>query len=221
MIDVPPAFATLPAEILLRRFNVRTSVSATRTMMFAHGFGCDQNMWRYVATAFEPDFRTVLFDYVGAGGADLAAYDPEKYGSLDGYAQDVIALARALDITNGIFVGHSVSAVIGLLAVKAAPELFSALVMIGPSPRYIDDDDYIGGFSHGQIMELLDFLDSNHDGWSQTMAPAIMATPDDQSLGKNWRQASAAPIPKWPNSSPESLSCRTIGQTSARSLRAY
>lgn len=167
----------------MRRLNVQIAGAGDQTMMFAHGFGCDQNMWRYVAPSFEADFRTVLFDYVGSGGADLAAYDRDKYASLDGYADDVIALARALDITGGVFVGHSVSAMIGILAAKRAPELFSRLVLVGPSPRYIDDGDYAGGFTHDQIIELLDFLDSNHLGWSQAIAPMIMGNPDRPELG--------------------------------------
>jgi len=153
-------------------------------MMFAHGFGCDQNMWRYVAPAFERDFRTIVFDYVGAGGSDLAAYDAEKYSTLDGYADDIVALARALDIKGGVFVGHSVSAMIGLIAARRAPELFSDLVLVGPSPRYIDDGDYAGGFTREQIMELLEFLDSNHMGWSQAMAPVIMGNADRPELGE-------------------------------------
>ncbi len=153
-------------------------------MMFAHGFGCDQNMWRYVAPAFEQDFRTIVFDYVGAGGSDLAAYDAEKYSSLDGYADDVVALARALGIAGGVFVGHSVSAMIGLIAARRAPELFSDLVLVGPSPRYTDDDGYVGGFTSAQIMELLEFLDSNHMGWSHAMAPVIMGNADRPELGE-------------------------------------
>jgi len=153
-------------------------------MMFAHGFGCDQNMWRFVAPAFERNFRTILFDYVGAGGSDAGAYDAERYGSLQGYADDVVALARALDVEGGIFVGHSVSAMIGLIAARQAPELFSDLVLVGPSPCYIDDGDYVGGFSRDQILELLDFLDSNHMGWSQTMAPVIMGNADRPELAE-------------------------------------
>src|SRR5690606_12051839 len=129
---------------LLSRLNARVAGAGSRPMMFAHGFGCDQNMWRYVAPAFEQDFRTILFDYVGAGGADLAAYDIEKYASLEGYADDVVALARALDISGGIFIGHSVSAMIGLIAARRAPELFSDLVLVGPSPCYVDGGDYVG-----------------------------------------------------------------------------
>jgi sigma-B regulation protein RsbQ len=158
--------------------------SGPRTMMLAHGFGCDQNMWRYVAPAFADAYRVLLFDYVGAGGADLSAYDPEKYATLDGYADDVVALAREAGVSGGVFVGHSVSAMIGVLAAKKAPELFEALVMIGPSPRYIDDGDYIGGFAEAQIGELLEFLDSNHMGWSHAMAPAIMGNPGRPELGE-------------------------------------
>jgi sigma-B regulation protein RsbQ len=169
---------------VLRRYNVNVSGSAPKAMVFAHGFGCDQNMWRFVEPAFTDRYRTVLFDHVGAGGSDLSADDREKYTSLDGYAEDVIELCRELQIQGGVFVGHSVSAMIGVLAAKKAPELFDRLVLVGPSPRYIDDGDYVGGFSEGQIHELLDFLDSNHMGWSQAMAPVIMGNPDRPELGE-------------------------------------
>ena len=169
---------------VLRRHNVKVSGRGDRAMMFAHGFGCDQNMWRFVAPHFEDRFRVVLFDHIGAGGSDLSAYDPLKYASLPGYAEDVVEIARALDIEGGVYVGHSVSAMIGVLAAKAAPELFDDLVLVGPSPRYIDDGDYVGGFGESQIHELLDFLDSNHMGWSQAMAPAIMGNPDRPELGE-------------------------------------
>jgi sigma-B regulation protein RsbQ len=168
----------------VQRHNVNVSGSGPKTMLFAHGFGCDQNMWRFVAPAFAARYRTVLFDHVGAGGSDLAAYDPEKYASLDGYAADVIELCYELGIERGIFVGHSVSAMIGVLAANKAPNLFSKLVLVGPSPRYINDADYVGGFSEGQIHELLDFLDSNYLGWSQAMAPAIMGNPERPELGQ-------------------------------------
>lgn len=152
-------------------------------MMFAHGFGCDQNMWRFVAPAFEPDHRVILFDYVGSGGSDSSAYDADKYASLEGYAEDVVALARALDVQDGVFVGHSVSAMIGLIAARIAPEQFGTLVLVGPSPRYIDEGDYMGGFTAPQIDELLEFLDSNYMGWSRAMAPAIMGNADRPELG--------------------------------------
>jgi len=178
----PPSTAKSEASIQ-SRLNARTAGAGERTMIFAHGFGCDQNMWRFVAPAFEARFRTVLFDYVGSGGSDLSAYDADKYSSIDGYADDVIQLARELGITGGIFVGHSVSAMICVVASRRAPELFSALVLVGPSPCYIDDADYTGGFTRDQITELMEFLDSNHMGWSQAMAPVIMGNADRPELG--------------------------------------
>jgi len=153
-------------------------------MMFAHGFGCDQNMWRYVAPAFEGDFKTVLFDHVGAGGSDLKAYDRAKYSSLSGYADDVIEIGRELVLENAIFVGHSVSAMIGILAAANAPGMFGRLVLVGPSPRYIDDENYVGGFKEQQITELVSFLSDNHMGWSAAMAPVIMGNPDRPELGE-------------------------------------
>lgn len=168
----------------LQRHNVTITGSGQRAMIFAHGFGGDQHMWRLVAPAFAADFRVILFDHVGAGGSDLSAYNPAKYSSLDGYADDVVELCRALEVQGGVFVGHSVSAMIGVLATKKAPELFHDLVLVGPSPRYIDDGDYVGGFSEAQINELLDFLDSNHMGWSQAMAPVIMGNAGRPELGE-------------------------------------
>jgi len=167
-----------------RRFNVNISGRGSAPMLFAHGFGCDQNMWRYVAPAFEDDFKVVMFDHVGAGASDLSAYDPAKYSSLDGYADDVLEICRAFELGNVVFVGHSVSAMIGILAAIKAPEVFSNLILVGPSPRYINDENYVGGFSEPQITELLDFLDSNHMGWSEAMAPVIMGNPDRPELGQ-------------------------------------
>lgn len=167
---------------VLKRNNVRVNGVATDTILFAHGYGCDQNMWRWVAPAFEGRFRTITFDHVGAGGSDLSAFDKLKYASLDGYADDVIEIARALDVRDAVYVGHSVSAMVGVLAAKKAPGLFAKLVLIGPSPRYIDDDGYRGGFTAAQIDELLDFLDSNHLGWSSAMAPVIMGNAERPEL---------------------------------------
>ncbi len=143
-------------------------------MLFAHGFGCDQNMWRHVAPAFADEYRIVLFDHVGAGGSDLAAYSRAKYGSLQGYADDVLELCRELELRDVVFGGHSVSSVIGVLAAAQEPERFAKLVLVGPSPRYLDDDGYVGGFTRDDIEGLLDSLDSNYLGWSRAYAPAIM-----------------------------------------------
>ena len=167
---------------VLRRHNVKVCGTGERTMMFAHGFGCDQTMWAPVARNFEDDFRTVLFDYIGHGKSDLKAYSADRYSSLQGYADDVLEIGRALDLSNAVFVGHSVSAMIGALASLKAPGMFSELVMVGPSPRYIDEEGYRGGFSRDQIDELLEFLADNHLGWSAAMAPAIMGNTDRPEL---------------------------------------
>ena len=153
-------------------------------MLFAHGFGCDQGMWRLVAPAFEPTHRVVLLDHVGAGGSDPAAYDPVRHGRLEGYAQDVVEVLDALDLPPVVFVGHSVSAMIGALAAAERPELFDRLVLVGPSPRYVDDGDYRGGFSQEEIDELLETMDGNYLGWSQFIAPVIMGVPDRPELGE-------------------------------------
>ncbi len=169
---------------VLKRNNVHVSGTGPRTMMFAHGFGCDQSMWETVARNFEQDFRVILFDYVGHGGSDLQAYSKERYATLLGYARDVVEIGHSLDVKDAVFVGHSVSAMIGALATLEAPEMFSELIMVGPSPRYVDDGEYRGGFSRQQIDELLEFLADNHLGWSAAMAPPIMGNSDRPELSK-------------------------------------
>src|SRR5918997_4726872 len=167
------------------RNNVRVAGNEHgQPMLFAHGFGCDQNMWRYITPAFEADHRIVLFDHVGAGQSDLSAYSRDRYSSLAGYADDVLEICRELDLDDVIFVGHSVSAMIGVLAAGREPQRFAKLVLVGPSPRYVDDGDYVGGFSREDIEELLDSLDSNYLGWSQAMAPVIMGVPERPELGE-------------------------------------
>jgi sigma-B regulation protein RsbQ len=153
-------------------------------IVFAHGFGCDQNMWRFVAPAFESDHRVILFDYVGAGGSDLTAYDAGRYATLDGYATDVVEIARELDLHDAVFVGHSVSSMVGVLAAAREPERFGTLVLIGPSPRYIDDEGYTGGFEREDIVELLESMSANFLGWSSAMAPAIIGNADRPELGE-------------------------------------
>jgi sigma-B regulation protein RsbQ len=155
-----------------------------RPMVLAHGFGCDQNMWRFVWPAFAEDHRIVLFDHVGAGGSDASAFDRDRYSSLQGYADDVLEICRELDLTDVVFVGHSVSAMIGALAAAAEPERFGKLVLVGPSPRYIDDGDYTGGFTREDIEGLLESMDSNYLGWSHAMAPVIMGNEDRPELGE-------------------------------------
>lgn len=169
---------------VLKRNNVVVKGNGSQVIMFAHGFGCDQNMWRYVSPAFEENYKVVLFDHVGAGGSDLSAFNPEKYEQLEGYADDIIEIAKTLELTDIIFTGHSVSSIIGIIASQKAPELFKSLVLVGPSPSYIDDGDYIGGFTRPQIDELLESLDQNHLGWSMAMAPVIMGNPDRKELSE-------------------------------------
>lgn len=152
-------------------------------MMFAHGYGCDQHMWRFVTPAFEADHRIVVFDHVGAGRSDVTAYDREKYDSLDGYAADILEICDALELEEVVFVGHSVAAMMGVLAARREPQRFDRLVLVGPSPRYIDDDGYRGGFTREQIDDLLVSLESNFLGWSAQMAPLIMGNPDRPELG--------------------------------------
>jgi sigma-B regulation protein RsbQ len=169
---------------VIAKYNIATRGPAdAQPMLFAHGFGCDQNMWRYLTPAFEEDYRVIVFDYVGAGNSDLAAYDAGRYSSLQAYADDVLEICHELDLRNVVFVGHSVSSMIGLLAAIEDPDRFSSLVMVGPSPRYIDDEHYVGGFSHEDIVEMLESLESNYLGWSTAMAPVIVGNPDRPELG--------------------------------------
>jgi sigma-B regulation protein RsbQ len=153
-------------------------------MIFAHGFGCDQNMWRLVTPAFEDEYRIVVFDHVGAGGSDLSAYDRGRYESLHAYADDVLEICRELDLRDVIFVGHSVSSIIGVLAANRQPQRFDRLILIGPSPRYVNDEGYIGGFEQSDIDSLLDMMDRNYIGWANNLAPVIMGNPDEPELGR-------------------------------------
>ncbi|MFD3328760.1 alpha/beta fold hydrolase [Streptomyces sp. NPDC058701] len=165
------------------------------TVVLAHGFGCDQNMWRLTVPALADDYRVVLFDYVGSGRSDLSAFSERRYRSLDGYAQDVVEVCEALDLRDAVFVGHSVSAMVGVLAAEAAPARIAALAMIAPSPRYIDDDGYRGGFSAQDIDELLESLEANYLGWSAAMAPVIMGNPDRPALGEELANSFCATDP--------------------------
>jgi sigma-B regulation protein RsbQ len=154
-----------------------------RVIVFAHGFGCNQDVWRHVTPAFLADYRVVLFDHVGAGRSDLTAYDHAKYDALDGYADDLIEILDDIDASDAIFVGHSVSSMIGVLAANRNPARVGTLILVGPSARYVNDGDYVGGFEEGDIRSLLDDLDSNYLGWSSAMAPAIMGNPERPELG--------------------------------------
>jgi sigma-B regulation protein RsbQ len=168
---------------LQRRNNVRVHGDGPATLVFAHGFGCDQNMWRFIAPQYAQRFRTVLFDLVGSGNSDLSAYDRVRYGSLQGHAQDAVEIIQEFATGPVVFVGHSVSAMIGLLADLRQPGLIAGQVMVGPSPCYLNDGDYVGGFERKDIDSLLDTLESNYLGWASNMAPAIMGAPTQPELG--------------------------------------
>jgi sigma-B regulation protein RsbQ len=167
-----------------RRNNVKVFGKGRQPMMFAHGFGCDQNMWRYLTPAFENDYQIILFDYVGAGKSDKSAYNQERYSSLQGYAQDVLDICEELNLKNTIFVGHSVSSMIGLLAAIEQPQYFEKLIMVGPSPCYINYDDYKGGFERKDIEGLLDTMEKNYIGWANFLAPNIMGNKERPQLGE-------------------------------------
>jgi sigma-B regulation protein RsbQ len=171
-------------DVLARNHVVVTGQRTGPVVVLSHGFGCDQNMWRLVVPELARHARVVLFDHVGAGRSDLSAWSEERHGALEGYADDVLEILRELDLGPVVFVGHSVSAMIGVLAATQEPERFAGLVLVTPSPRYVDDAHYRGGFTAADIDELLDSLDSNYLGWSAAMAPVIMGNPDRPELGE-------------------------------------
>ncbi|MCX5384431.1 alpha/beta fold hydrolase [Streptomyces sp. NBC_00083] len=182
---------------IARRNNVTvTGNPQGRPVVLAHGFGCDQNMWRLTVPALADDYRVVLFDYVGAGRSDTSAFSEDRYGSLSGYARDVVEVCEELDLRDAVFVGHSVSSMVGVLAAAEAPERIGALVMVAPSPRYIDEDGYRGGFSAEDIDELLASLESNYLGWSAVMAPVIMGHEDRPELGEELKNSFCATDPE-------------------------
>lgn len=169
---------------VLARNNVTVIGRGTQPMVFVHGFGCDQQMWRLITPAFEDDYRIVLFDYVGHGRSDRAAYDADRYATLDGFAQDILDVVDALDLRDVILVGHSVSSIVGVLAINRSPERFERLIMVAPSPRYINDPpDYHGGFERADIEGLLDMMDKNYIGWAGALAPMVVGNPDRPELG--------------------------------------
>lgn len=156
---------------ILQKHNINIVGNGSRTMLLAHGYGCDQIMWRFLVPAFEDEYRIVLFDHVGAGKSDVSQYSRERYGTLQGYADDVLDIIDAVSGAPVIFVGHSVSSIIGVLAANKRPGAFERLVLVGPSPCYLNNDGYIGGFTKPDIYGLLQTLDENHLGWSRAIAP--------------------------------------------------
>jgi len=177
------------AANVLERNNVQVIGEGAETIMFAHGFGCDQNMWRFVTPAFEGRYKLVLFDYVGCGKSDLTAYNEEKYSTLNGYAEDIVEICNELKLGKVIFIGHSVSSMIGILAYIQLPELFERMIFVCPSPRYINDLGYIGGFEKQDLEDLLDVMDSNYIGWASFLAPVVMKNPDMPELSEELQKS--------------------------------
>lgn len=176
-------------DVLRRNNVVVTGTETGPTVMLAHGFGCDQNLWRSIVPALAERCRVVLFDHTGSGRSDISAWSADRYSDLHGYADDVLTICRELDLRDVVLVGHSVSATIAVLAANAEPERFAQLVLLTPSPRYVDDGDYRGGFSREDVDELLAALESNYLGWSAAMAPVIMDNPDRPELGEELKNS--------------------------------
>ena len=187
---------SLSREAIRKRNNVQIRGSGTQPMLFAHGFGCDHTMWRYVERAFEDDYQVVLFDYVGCGKSDWSAYSEERYGTLQGYAQDVLDIVEAFDLRDVIFVGHSVSSVIGLLASIKAPDRFERAILVGPSPCYMNVGDYMGGFERKDLVGLLDLMEKNYIGWAAFLAPVVMRNPGHPELAQELQESFCATDPR-------------------------
>jgi len=186
----------VPQDVLTRN-HVKVLGAGSQPMVFAHGFGCDQNMWRFVTPDFEDDYRLVLFDYVGSGKSDLRAYEPGRYSTLDGYARDVIEVCEALGLSDVIFVGHSVSGVIGMLASIQRPRLFSRLILVGPSPCYVNEPpDYRGGFERADIEGLLDLMEKNYIGWANFLAPVVLKNPERPELAAELEESFCSTDPR-------------------------
>lgn len=182
---------------VLKRNHVRVIGQGEQTIMFAHGFGCDQEMWQYIAPTFAEKYRVILFDYVGSGNSDHTAYQSEKYKTLEGYKQDVLDVIEAMDLESVLFIGHSISSMIGMLAAIERPEYFEKLVMIGPSPCYLNDSDgYKGGFDESDIKELLTMMEMNFAGWASYMAPFAMDQSKDLKLTQDLENSFVSTNPR-------------------------
>jgi len=181
---------------ILKRNNVKIFGQGSTVMVFAHGYGCDQHVWTDIAYSFEKDYKLITFDYVGAGQSDLSAYNKDRYSTLDGYAQDILEIYETLNLKDTILVGHSVSSMIGLLAAVQRPELFSKLIFLGPSPRYLNDGAYFGGFERADLEDLFAMMDNNYLGWSRALAPSIMGNQDRPQLGDRLTNSFCATDPE-------------------------
>lgn len=176
-------------NILLRN-NVKVSGHGKRTMIFAPGFGCDQQMWRFVAPAFEEDYRVVLFDYVGSGKSDYEAYSSDKYRDLNGYADDILEICSALGATEVTLVGHSVGSIIGMLASIKKPSIIKNIIMVAPSPCYLNDPpEYFGGFEKEDLEGLIQMMELNFIGWANYLAQLVMKNPERPELSEELEES--------------------------------
>jgi len=181
---------------ILTRNNVRVYGKGNRAMVFAHGYGCDQHVWGDIIGAFEKDYKIVSFDYVGAGNSDLSAYNKQRYSSLSGYALDILEIYEVLGLSDTILVAHSVSSMVAVLAAIQKPDFFHRIIFLGPSPRYLNDGDYFGGFEHEDLDELFKMMEENYLGWSSAIAPSIMANPNRPELGERLTNSFCATDPE-------------------------
>lgn len=181
---------------ILKRNNVTVSGQGDTTMVFAHGYGCDQHVWQDMIRSFSNDYKVVSFDYVGAGMSDLSAYSKERYSTLEGYAQDILEIYETLGLRDTILIAHSVSSMIGLLAGIKRPEYFKTIVFLGPSPRYLNDGNYHGGFEKEDLEGLFEMMDNNFLGWSRALAPSIMGNPEHPELGERLTNSFCATDPE-------------------------
>lgn len=165
----------MPAyDDIIRRNNVQITGTGQQVMLMAHGFGCNQLMWRFLTPHLSSQYKLVLFDYVGSGASNLAAYSRQKYADLDGYAQDIVDICTSLDLHDVVLVGHSVSSIISLLAARQIPQRIHSIVMVCPSPCFLNDPpEYMGGFNKADLTELIDLMDKNYIGWAQYLAPLV------------------------------------------------
>ncbi|EMR13975.1 alpha/beta hydrolase fold protein [Methylophaga lonarensis MPL] len=168
---------------IFERNNIQIIGKGAQALLMAHGFGCDQKMWRFVAPMLEHDYRLVLFDYVGSGGSRINAYDANRYASLEGYAEDIIEICEALDLHNISIVGHSVSGIISLIAAHAIPQRIKSLIMVCPSPYFMNEPpDYAGGFEKADLEDLITLMDSNFIGWANYLSPLVMGHNNPEEL---------------------------------------
>lgn len=160
---------------IIKRNNVTIIEGDGPTIIYAHGFGCNKDMWRGITSEFEGKYRQVLFDYVGSGQSDLSAFDVDKYSKISGYTQDILDVCEALKLTSDvIFVGHSVSCSAGILASLIKPDLFRCLILVGPTPCFLNQSpEYLGGFESEDLEELLALMDQNFIGWANYLAPVV------------------------------------------------